>query len=620
MGVLGLWSYWLKRKYRHTLKTVPETVSTFSFDLNAVIHEVKAKVIPEPSKRNATITSEIIEQQIINGVKEEIASVAAMYGTQTTLIVAVDGVAPIAKQNQQNFRRSKTGVKSPEELVPFDPNCISPGTEFMFNLDLELQNFFRNHGGTLPPKIIYSSHLVPGEGEHKIMDYLRGGTLGPGPHMIYGMDADLVLLSLVSPARGIILTRNREAEGLYVDDLRQSLAESLGKPEAVDDFVLLASLVGNDFLPIIPIFSAVETSLEYLIQIYKIFAQNYPTTLIVDGKVDVPALFTFMSYLNAYSEQLLNENREHQKQLRYKSSILVDEGNLNEKGTLDVDKFRLAWNMRFFQPRALDVSTAIENVVNQNADTEYHVGTTLDDVTKMANDYVRTLVWVYNYYKHGTKVINLEWAYTYYFAPHPAEITYVLEQMVSAGAEIKGYLAFPGMIRFTPMHQMLAILPKASVKLLPEKLQPLMTSIQSPLFYRYVSDFQLLRENTDADHHVICLLPFIDAQEIYAAVAQVTWTTRELERYLAIEDIVYGAGLVPRSSPSRGGYRGRGSRGGGRGSRGGGRGSRGGRGGGRGGSPSAGTSGVALPPPPPAGVNIFGLAATSHGIPIKAKK
>ena len=131
-----------------------------------------------------------------------------------------------------------------------------------------------------------------------------------------------------------------------------------------------------------------------------------------------------------------------------------------------------------------------------------------------------------------------------------------------------------------------------------------MTSIQSPLFYRYVSDFQLLRENTDADHHVICLLPFIDAQEIYAAVAQVTWTTRELERYLAIEDIVYGAGLVPRSSPSRGG----------------GRGSRGGRGGGRGGSPGAGTSGVALPPPPPAGVNIFGLAATSHGIPIKAKK
>ena len=112
-----------------------------------------------------------------------------------TLYLAVDGVAPRAKMNQQRSRRFRSAKeaeqlaaeilardgKLPDNADRFDSNCITPGTDFMLKLSLALQKwvqykqqtdeFWRYHGAD----VIVSGPDVPGEGEHKVMDFLREG-------------------------------------------------------------------------------------------------------------------------------------------------------------------------------------------------------------------------------------------------------------------------------------------------------------------------------------------------------------------------------------------------------------------------------------------------------------
>jgi hypothetical protein len=68
--------------------------------------------------------------------------------------MAVDGVAPRAKMNQQRSRRFRTAQEAKEleekarrkgeetpETAAFDSNCITPGTPFMTRLSRHLQYF-----------------------------------------------------------------------------------------------------------------------------------------------------------------------------------------------------------------------------------------------------------------------------------------------------------------------------------------------------------------------------------------------------------------------------------------------------------------------------------------------
>lgn len=101
-------------------------------------------------------------------------------------------------------KAKKNGEKMPEENR-FDSNCITPGTEFMVRLQEALKHFVKVKISTDASwkncKIILSGHETPGEGEHKIMEYIRYLKSQPGfdpntRHCLYGLDADLMMLGL----------------------------------------------------------------------------------------------------------------------------------------------------------------------------------------------------------------------------------------------------------------------------------------------------------------------------------------------------------------------------------------------------------------------------------------
>ncbi len=116
------------------------------------------------------------------------------------LFLAIDGVAPRAKMNQQRTRRFRSAGEArerheikmqtrqemlelglpvpPEELdKEWDSNVITPGTEFMVTLAQYLRFYMAHRINTSKAwqnvKVLFSDGSEPGEGEHKIMDFIR---------------------------------------------------------------------------------------------------------------------------------------------------------------------------------------------------------------------------------------------------------------------------------------------------------------------------------------------------------------------------------------------------------------------------------------------------------------
>ncbi|KIM61971.1 hypothetical protein SCLCIDRAFT_853090 [Scleroderma citrinum Foug A] len=160
------------------------------------------------------------EEQIFTSIFSYVDLLFGKIKPRKLFFMAVDGVAPRAKMNQQRSRRFRTareakevrekaeakGEKLPSEKA-FDSNCITPGTEFMAKLSEQLRYFINKKitedADWREVQVVLSGHEVPGEGEHKIMEYIRLSRAQPDynpniRHCLYGLDADLIMLGLLS--------------------------------------------------------------------------------------------------------------------------------------------------------------------------------------------------------------------------------------------------------------------------------------------------------------------------------------------------------------------------------------------------------------------------------------
>mmetsp|Transcript_45135 Transcript_45135/g.79428 ORF Transcript_45135/g.79428 Transcript_45135/m.79428 type:complete len:945 (-) Transcript_45135:56-2890(-) len=146
--------------------------------------------------------------------------------------MAIDGVAPRAKMNQQRARRFRAAQER-EELEreqeklrqdweaegrqlpnrklgkPFDSNVITPGTNFLHKMSEAIRYYIHDRTTNDPLwqklkfRVMLSDANIPSEGEHKLMDFIRAQRAQPTwdpniRHCLYGADADLIMLGLAT--------------------------------------------------------------------------------------------------------------------------------------------------------------------------------------------------------------------------------------------------------------------------------------------------------------------------------------------------------------------------------------------------------------------------------------
>ncbi len=180
------------------------------------------------------------------------------------LYLAIDGVAPRAKMNQQRSRRFRSAQEAREarELeqqirdnlikaghvfendkakAAWDSNVITPGTTFMLNLSEYVRFYIRKRiaedEAWRKITVVFSDASIPGEGEHKIMSHIRHqrtkDNYNPNlVHILHGLDADLIMLALATHEAHFYIMREEVLFGRRGAENAERMREESGFADA----------------------------------------------------------------------------------------------------------------------------------------------------------------------------------------------------------------------------------------------------------------------------------------------------------------------------------------------------------------------------------------------------
>jgi 5'-3' exonuclease len=215
------------------------------------------------------------EASLREAIAAYMGELVALAAPTRGVYVSCDGVVCAAKRKQQRLRRFKgPWIRDMEAQISgtvatadtWDQNALTPGSAFMADLDRTLAEAGARLQARNGLQVHVSTTSDPGEGEHKILRYMRD--VRPASCTIYGLDADLILLSMLLWAdTGASVRLLREAQEFetrrpkttsHEDDnewrtldivgLKDAMGFA-GRRERVRDFVATMTLLGNDFLP-----------------------------------------------------------------------------------------------------------------------------------------------------------------------------------------------------------------------------------------------------------------------------------------------------------------------------------------------------------------------------------
>jgi 5'-3' exonuclease len=318
MGVLHYYA-WLCKKHPRIFMTVDQIKAVYKIDnvcmdANGLIYGALHKLLEAGL---ITGVDEHSYQLIVDETVNKIEELIAVFRPTTLVYVAFDGVAPIAKQKQQRYRRYTNALISKvlgrKDIFP--SHLITPGTEFMNFFSAAMEKHYENSA-----LVQISSAFVPGEGEHKIRGY--GG-------IICGMDADLVMLSLLEKNTRFIY-RDDLQKMICIDRLKDDISRMYGLD--METYVDKCMFMGNDFVDALEDSEIISGDIDRLLRGEKIEKKKLGGYVNVNKDdeyiMDNAGMYILSERIwrNEVGEKSEYDIEEHKKALEYyKTGIMKEE-------------------------------------------------------------------------------------------------------------------------------------------------------------------------------------------------------------------------------------------------------------------------------------------------------
>ncbi|CAG8544920.1 10050_t:CDS:10 [Acaulospora colombiana] len=491
-------------------------------DMNGIIHPC---CNPENKKAPETEDDMMIE------IFKYIERIVAMVRPRKILYLAIDGVAPRAKMNQQRSRRfrkarddnnkleekskeieklEESGVTVDTELQKkgFDTNCITPGTPFMANLAKCLRYWIADKLNSDPGwknlKVILSDASVPGEGEHKYLE------------------VELKVSSVNWP---------------------------FNLENAIDDWIFLCFFVGNDFLPHLPSLEIREGAIDTLISIWKRCLPLMGGYMTNSGDVDLKRVQYLVTELGKMEDEIFirrhNNDQKRSTQPAYKRRKINDAKDVNASNASELP--HLPVGMQLLPVKGVDSevrSRSNEEVVSNRQ--------TLRMANLSAARKLRAELNGSNYDSASTGVSTVSQKQITVLKDSHTEKEQELSQSSSsslAGKKRKSedqvdsaqsssgvedeeeteessdfinigdiQICFDLGEPFKPFEQLMGVLPAESKDHLPEPFWRLMTHEDSEIIDFYPSNFRIDLNGKKYDWQGVALLPFIEEFRLLKAV------------------------------------------------------------------------------------------------------
>jgi 5'-3' exonuclease len=530
MGIPSYFAHVLK-KYPHVIKRLSELpcINNLYLDCNGMVYDVVRQMQYTPENQAA------YETEMLQRICESIDACIAILRPTSSVFIAFDGVAPVAKLNQQRERRykswylgemeaqrrreialcnksnkndkNKKGANIEPPKPAWNTSSITPGTKFMNALHDKLAEYYGGDQVALNARynlngkgIMISSSKEPGEGEHKLFEYIRehAAEHAGATTIIYGLDADLIMLCMshLHISHGIYLYRETpefvksinvaldEKERYFMDipefaraivqQLMTPLTPNAPNPTAaktkvkVMDYIFMCFMLGNDFMPHFPALNIRTTGIATLMEAYRAIISPDETIIqtspsdeyaIHSGEYNIhwPNYKKLIAHLATQELTLIRkEHTTRDRMSRYTRDADNDDDVMHDVMMLPmkqrdvecgINPFDSGWEQRYYASLC-DIDASVDMKPS---------------ITTLCRNYLEGMEWTFRYYTRGC--VDWKWTYANHYPPLLADLVHHIPETTFSFLSVKPKEPIRDVV------QLCYVLPRASHALLPPSVE-----------------------------------------------------------------------------------------------------------------------------------------------------